>query len=149
MARKTLQYRVTDTTSRDAGTRYLITEMSATDAEKWALRAFIGMAKNGITIPQYTQEGGMALMALYGLNMVAQLPVEEAEYLMGRMMDCVKVMPNDNNDDVVRELVEEDIQDVATRVKLRAEVFKLHVDFIQAGKLLKSGSAAPAPTPTS
>ncbi|WP_444859382.1 hypothetical protein [Serratia sp. (in: enterobacteria)] len=44
-------------------------------------------------------------------------------------MTCVQAVPNPADKTVVRPLIEADIDEVATRLNLRAEVFKLHVDF--------------------
>src|SRR5690242_21778037 len=48
--RKTLRYTVAEE-GRDKGKTYLLTEMSASQAEMWAARAFLAMANNGIEIP--------------------------------------------------------------------------------------------------
>jgi hypothetical protein len=54
-------------------------------------------------------------------------------------------MPDPSKPQLVRKLFDEDIEEVMTLVKLRAEVFKLHVDFSQAGAILKQATAqAPA-----
>lgn len=50
MARKELYYTVEDK-GRDNGKKFYIREMSATQAEWWAIRAILAMANNGINLP--------------------------------------------------------------------------------------------------
>jgi hypothetical protein len=51
-----------------------IREMSATQAEWWAIRAILAMANNGINLPDNLSDMGMAGMAKVGLEMVAKNP---------------------------------------------------------------------------
>lgn len=57
---------------------------------------------------------------------------EVAEPLLEEMWACVQIMPDSSKPHVVRNLIEQDIEEIATRIKLRAEVWKLHVDFLKA-----------------
>lgn len=129
--RKTLTYTV-QSDNRDNGKCFLIREMPATKAEKWAIRAFLALGKSGIELPEGWEQTGMAGMARIGLGMVAKLPYDQAEPLLDEMMECVSIIPNPNKPEIVRSLVEDDIEEVSTRLKLRAEVFNLHVGFSQA-----------------
>lgn len=125
MARKTLTYEVKGT-NRDAGKVFVITEMPATQAQRWALRAFLGMARNGVELPDGIEGMGMAGMLHHGIEMVAKLPFEEADFLIDQLMDCVQIQPSPN---VFRKLIEQDIEELSTRFILAKEAFKLHVDF--------------------
>jgi hypothetical protein len=134
--RKTLKVTIKD---RGEAKRYFITEMSGTEAEDWALELFFAMANAGVDIPEFDnmdelQKLGFAGIAQIGLRALGKIPYEKAKPLLDRMMKCVQFMPNPENDDVVRALVESDIEDVLTRLKLRKEVFNLHTDFLQAVK---------------
>lgn len=131
MARKTLQFTVQDE-GRDQGKVFLLRELSASEAERWALRAFLGAASQGIDVPEDLVHAGMAGLARFGLGFVTKLPWPVAEPLLAEMFACVLIIPNPGNPAIVRALVEDDIEEVATRVKLRLEVFKLHVGFLQA-----------------
>jgi hypothetical protein len=132
MARKTLTYTVQDE-GRDAAKCFLITEMPAHRAERWAIRAFLAMAKGGIELPEGMEQQGFAGLAKIGLGLLLQIPYEMAEPLLDEMMECVQMIPNASNKSVVRALVEDDIEEVATRIRLRKEIFGLHVNFSLAG----------------
>lgn len=143
MARKTLQVTITDE-GRDKGKVFLIREMAASQAERWAMRAFLAMSRHGVELPADAAQSGFAGLASYGLNMIGRLPFEEAEVLMDEMFACVSIIPNPSNPDISRALVEDDIEEVTTRIKLRVEVFKLHTDFLKAAAPSTSASAPAA-----
>lgn len=130
MARKEIYY--TETKGRDAGKVFYIREMSATQAEWWAIRAGMAMARSGVDLPDNFADMGIAAMAGTGLKMVSQIPPAEAKPLLDELMECVQCVPDASNQNIKRRLIDDDIEEIATRLKLRAEVFKLHVDFFQA-----------------
>lgn len=131
MARKEIDYTV-DGENRDTGKLFRITEMPATEAEWWAIRAGLAMAKNGVEVPDNMSDMGMHEMARIGVGMLAKIDPMDAKPLLDELMKCVKIIPDPSNRNVVRALVDSDIEEVSTRLKLRAEVFKLHVGFSQA-----------------
>ena len=129
--RKTLRYTVTDS-GRDHGKVFLITEMSASDAEDWALRAFFALMNSGIDVPDEVADMGFAGIASVGLKALGKVEYSKAKPLFDDMMTCVQVMPDPAKPNVVRSLIDTDIEEVTTRLKLRSEVFKLHTDFLAA-----------------
>lgn len=131
MARKELYYTVEDK-GRDNGKKFYIREMSAAQAEWWAIRAILAMANNGINLPDNLSDMGMAGMAKVGLEMVAKIPPEDARPLLDELMKCVQAVPNPDDQNIKRPLIDDDTEEVMTRLKLRGEVFKLHVDFLTA-----------------
>lgn len=135
--RKSIVYTATD--GRDAGTKYVITEMPASKVEKWARKALSALAKSGVEIPTDVENAGAAGLASMGFQALAGLDDVDAEYLMDEMMTCVQANPSA---EVVRALIEDDIQEVSTRFKIRMEVFKLHTGF-------SLDVAAPKPPTTS
>lgn len=118
-----------DANGRDQGKVFYIKEMAASQAEWWAMRALMAMGRGGVDIPDNLRSMGMAAMAVEGLKAVSKIPPEEARPLLEELMMCVQAVPNPADKSVVRPLIESDIEEVATRLNLRAEVFKLHVDF--------------------
>lgn len=145
MARKTLQYVVEDE-GRDKGKVFFLREMSASEAERWAVRAFLALSRNGVEVPEGASDAGFAGLATYGLSLIGNLPFAEAEVLMEQMFECVSIIPNPSQPNIVRGLVEDDIEEVKTRIKLRIAVFKLHADFSKAVAPSTSASA-PAASP--
>ena len=140
--RKEARYRVEDE-GRDHGKVFLLREMPASQAERWALRAFLAMSRSGIDLPDGATDSGFAGLASYGLSLIGKLPFEDADALMEEMFQCVTIIP-DPSKDFTRNLVEDDIEEIATRVKIRVAVFKLHADFSKAVAPLTSAPASAA-----
>lgn len=144
MARSTVNYTVTDD-GRDFGKVFVLTEMPASKAESWAMRALLALMASGVEVPEGFDRMGMAAMAEVGIRALSGLKWEVAEPLLAEMMECVQVMPDPGKPHVVRRLIEEDIEEVATRVKIRAEVWKLHTGFLKAAApSISEGSPAAA-----
>lgn len=126
---------------RDAGKTFVLTEMPAMRAEKWATRAFMALATNGVKIPEGVADLGMAGFALVGFQAFYGAKFEEVEPLMDEMFECIQIKPSAQ---IVRPLVENDIEEVSTRLALRKEVLELHMGFTfaDAASRLKKSSAA-------
>ena len=132
MARNTANITITDDT-RDKGKVYVLTEMPSAKSESWAARAIMAMIKSGIQLPPGFDRLGMAGLAEVGLQSISGLKWEDAEPLLKEMLDCVQIMPDPTKPHIVRALmVDVDIEELSTRIKLRAEVWKLHVGFLKA-----------------
>jgi hypothetical protein len=131
MARKEIYYTFEDK-GRDLGKTFFIREMSATQAEWWAIRAGMAMARGGVELPDNFADMGIAAMAGTGLKMVSQIPPLEAKPLLDELIECIQFVPDASNQNIKRKLIDDDIEEIATRLKLRMEVFKLHVDFFTA-----------------
>lgn len=133
MARRTA-VSVIDADGRDKGKRFLITEMSASQAERWAVRAFLAMGATGIEIPDDIKEAGLAGLAALGVQAMGFIPFEAAEPLLAEMFDCIQFVPDPANPTFTRPLIEDDIEEVATRLKLRKDVIELHTGFSLAAR---------------
>jgi hypothetical protein len=131
MARATLNYTVNDE-GRDRGKLFVLTEMPASQAESWAMRALLALMSAGVEVPDGFEHMGMAAMAEVGIKALAGLKWEDAEPLLAEMWGCIKIIPDPSKPHVVRNLVEEDVEEISTRIKLRAEVWRLHVGFLKA-----------------
>jgi len=128
MARKVITTTITDE-GRDKGKVFVLTEMPASQAERWALRAFLALAKADIEVPDNLAQMGMAGIALIGVQALLRAPWQEVEPLLDEMLQCIQIQATPGKPGTTRSLVEDDIEDVATRLKLRAELLKLHMDF--------------------
>ena len=131
MARATANYTVTDE-GRDQGKVFVLTEMPASRAESWAMRALLALMAGGVEVPPGFDRMGMAAMAEMGIKALVGLKWEVAEPLLAEMWSCVQIMPDPTKPHVIRNLIEEDIEEITTRIKLRAEVWKLHTGFLKA-----------------
>lgn len=137
--RKSTEIVIDNDGGRDAGKVFVITEMPATQAEKWAMRALLALAKSGVELPDNPAGVGMASIATMGLQSLTKLSFADAEPLMDEMFRCVQIRP-DPSKPFTRHLVEAgpngegaDIEEITTRVRLRAEVLTLHLGFFQPG----------------
>ena len=144
MARATANYTVTDE-GRDNGKVFVITEMPASKAESWAMRALLALMAGGVEVPDGFERMGMAGMAEVGIRALTGLKWEVAEPLLAEMWSCVQIMPDSSKPHIVRNLIEEDIEEITTRIKIRAEVWKLHTGFLKAvAPSISGGSRAAA-----
>lgn len=130
MGRKTKEITITDEASRDNGRKYLITEMPASQCEKWALRVLSTLVKGGFDPSLVGDAGGdMEKLVRAGLETVlGKIDFYDMEPLLDEMMACVQAVSTAG---IARKLVEEDIEEIKTRLALRREVFALHVDFFE------------------
>jgi hypothetical protein len=129
--RKTTQYRVTEE-NRDKGKLFLLTEMSSSRAEAWAMRVLLALVGGNVSLPENFEELGMAALAELGIRAVGGLKWEVAEPLLNEMLECVQFIPDPSKLHIVRDLFPEDIEEIMTRINLRVEVWKLHMDFLSA-----------------
>lgn len=139
MARKILNVTISDE-GRDKDKVFVLTEMPASQAERWAARALFALMNSGVTIPDNIASTGLAGIAALGIKALGRLPFELAEPLLDEMFECVKIMPNP---EVTRALIEDDIEEMKTRIQLRKEIFNLHTSFFITAAPLTQVSAAP------
>nr|WP_321986139.1 hypothetical protein [uncultured Lichenicoccus sp.] len=148
MARKTATYTV-EAEGRDQGRTYYITEMSASAAERWARRLFMAAARSGRDIPVGIMAAGMAGVAAIGFQALASASGPDMDVLMDEMFQCIQFIPDPARPQVKRALIEDDIEEVRTRLQLRSEVFELHTGFSMAAALSRAARPSPQPDPTS
>lgn len=122
---------------RDKGKVFVLTELPAYEAEDWAGRALFALMNAGVEIPDNIAEAGLAGVAALGIKALTKLPFESAKPLLDSMMKCVQIQPSPS---VVRPLVPDDIEEVATLLTLRKQILGLHMDFSMAVARSTSGS---------
>lgn len=126
---------------RDVGKTFRITELSASAAEDWAIRALMAIARGGVEIPDGIPQS-LAGIAILGFKALAGMDPTIAKPLLDEMMSCVQVLTSSG---VARRPMEEDIEEVATRMQLRKEVFEVHTGFFaRAARSKSTTSASPA-----
>jgi hypothetical protein len=114
---------------RDQGKTFLITEMPSDKGEEWACRLLLALGKSGVQVDEHIFSMGMAGIAAMGVQAMGHLPWEVAKPLMAEMFECIRIMPDSKHPNVVRPLIVDDIEEVATRLRLRDEVINLHIGF--------------------
>lgn len=135
MARKEVDVTIT-ADGRDKGKTFRLTEMSASQAERWASRAFRALAKSNTEVPTDVENAGIAELAVFGFKALSGVDDATFDSLMDDIMKCVTVKETA----LVRALTEDDIEEISTRLKLKMEVFQLITGFSLAGLTSKLGS---------
>ena len=92
MARKTRLY-IVEEDGRDKGKSFLLTEMSATKSEDWAIRALLAINSAKAELPDDAPSLGMAALAEVGVKKLLALPFESLKPLLDELMECVKIVP--------------------------------------------------------
>ncbi|MCA7985360.1 hypothetical protein [Burkholderia vietnamiensis] len=134
----------TATDGRDDGKRFAITEMPASQSEEWAARALFAAMSSGVEIPDEVLSMGMAGVAAVGLKSLGRVPFELVKPLFDEMMNCVQYEFEPGRQGGTRALIETDIEEVATRLKLRKAVLDLHLEGFLAAAPSKQASGAAA-----
>ena len=112
---------------RDQGKIFVLTEMPASRGERWAQRVLLAMARAGVSV---AEGGGMAALAVAGMQAFGAISFEEASMLADELMACVTFIPDPVKfPRTARPLIEEDIEEIRTRLHLKSEVFTLHTGF--------------------
>ncbi len=145
MTRKTTTFIATD--GRDKGKRFLITEMSAYHSEEWAARALFAVMHSGVEVPDEVLSAGFAGVAAIGIKALTKVPFELVKPLFDEMMSCVQFEFAAGQQGGARALIEGDngdIEEVATRLKLRKAILELHMESFTAADPSRqaSGSAS-------
>lgn len=134
MPRKQETVRI-DTPGRDEGKVFMLTEMGAAQAESWASRAFFALANSGASIPEQWMGAGMAAVATIGITGLQGLPYALAEPLLAELMACCQFQPDPQRPGVLLPDLDKHIEEVRTRLYLKARAFVLHTGFTWADVL--------------
>jgi len=119
---------------RDLGKTFLLTEMSPIQAFRWGAKAAIALVNAGVKLPEGAEDMGFAgLIGASFSQLTNGIAWEDVEPLLDELMACVKIIPNKSNPDITTHFYEAFIDEVSTIAILHAEVFKLHINFTQAG----------------
>lgn len=113
---------------RDKGKTFHIREMSAWDAERWAMRAFFAVMNSGVDIDENLSRSGMAGIAVAGIKAFGMVPYERAQPLLDELLRCVSYR-YDSSPSGFRAMVEQDVEEPGTILQLRAEALNLHINF--------------------
>lgn len=147
MARKVVDVTI-DMPGRDFGRVYRLTEMASSQAEEWAARAFFAMASSGIPVDDELRQSGLAGLVATGLQQIGKLPWQLVKPLWDEMFKCVQFVPDPSKPNVKRALIEDDIEEIPTRLFLRKELLKLHTDFFRgADQSTSTNGSAPMVKP--
>ncbi len=139
MARKVTTYTI-NSNDRDKGKQFILTEMSAVQAEDWAIHALIALGAANVDIPEGATDLGMAALAEVGLKKLFAINPAVLKPLLTELMGCVQYLPDPSKPTVTINypLFENQIEEAKTLFLLKWEVLKLHLSFLEAGSLSPS-----------
>ena len=130
MARKEIPY-IVETEGRDKGKEFLITEMSAWDADSLAQDIFRAMGESNFSgIPSDVMNMGCAGLATIGVNVVSASSPEVARQLRDRLMSTVQIVITHDGNRQMREVKPIDFEEVSTIRTLMDQVFKVNFEFL-------------------
>ncbi|MBW7622085.1 hypothetical protein LDJ78_16285 [Citrobacter portucalensis] len=131
MARKEIPY-IVETEGRDKGKEFLITEMSAWDADSLAQDIFRAMGdSNYSSIPADVIAMGCAGLATVGLSVISASSPEVARQLRDRLMSTVDIIITNDGQRQQRKVNGSlDFEEVSTIRTLLDKVFQVNFDFL-------------------
>ncbi|MEB0359563.1 hypothetical protein VC566_00665 [Citrobacter freundii] len=131
MARKEIPF-IVEEEGRDKGKEFLITEMSAWDADSLAQDIFRAMGdSNYSSIPADVIAMGCAGLATVGLSVISASSPEVARQLRDRLMSTVDiVITNDGKRQQRKVNGALDFEEVSTIRSLLDKVFQVNFDFL-------------------
>jgi len=148
MARRERVVTITEP-GRDQGKTFLLTELDAFAGEWWAIRALTVLGNAGVNLPGNALESGMAGIAaveastgavtallVAGLRMLPGVDPNALKPLLDEMLACVRYKPNGPQNIPPQPLMFNEfsqVEEIATILKLRAELIELHTGFSLAG----------------
>lgn len=128
MARKTCRITI-DADGRDKGKTFVLTELPALDIERWTVRLVLALGKNGVNLPDVQADSGFAGIAGVLWVLIAQISPDEAEALLATMLQNLKI----DEGKITRELVDGDIEEAETLLRIRLAWVDLHSGFFAKG----------------
>ena len=155
MARKSKHFEIkkaedSSRENRDLGKVFQIDEMPAMRATRWADRAFLALAHAGVEVPKEIVQLGIIGVWLLSMRAFTNASYVELEPLLDELMTCVRICPTPGDFNIIRPLIESDIEEVSTVYALRQEVLQLHSGFTYADALsLFMAAASPSTSPLS
>ncbi|EAS8902409.1 TPA: hypothetical protein ACTAM0_003209 [Salmonella enterica subsp. enterica serovar Soerenga] len=131
MARKEIPF-IVETEGRDKGKEFLITEMSAWDADSLAQDIFRAMGdSNYSSIPADVIAMGCAGLATVGLSVISASSPEVARQLRDRLMSTVDIVITSDGKRQQRKVNGSlDFEEVSTIRSLLDKVFQVNFDFL-------------------
>ncbi|HBM8406675.1 hypothetical protein ACTJN2_12925 [Citrobacter freundii] len=131
MARKEIPF-IVEEEGRDKGKEFLITEMSAWDADTLAQDIFRAMGdSNYSSIPADVIAMGCAGLATVGLSVISASSPEVARQLRDRLMSTVDIIiTNDGKRQQRKVNGSLDFEEVSTIRSLLDKVFQVNFDFL-------------------
>ncbi|MCW4590910.1 hypothetical protein NO263_09990 [Gluconacetobacter entanii] len=134
MALKSIEYTVAEE-GEDCGKVFVITRMSAFDADRWGRHVLHAALAGGYRAPDGDDVAeGMGSIAEAGMRIFGMMAPEAADTLLDRLMQCVRII-RDPAHPTPQPVIPADIQEVGTVGLLQMEAMKLHTDFFSGASV--------------
>ncbi|CNF28803.1 hypothetical protein QVN42_13255 [Yersinia nurmii] len=130
MSRKQITYIVEDE-GRDKGKEFLITEMSAWDAEELSEEIYRAMGHGEFnSLPADVVSMGISGLATVGMSVLAAAPASVSRPISDRLLSTVLIVITHNGKENSRPIKSIDFEEVSTIRALKDKVFELNFGFL-------------------
>lgn len=130
MSRKQITYIVEDE-CRDKGKEFLITEMSAWDAEELSEEVYRAMGHGEFnSLPADVVSMGVAGLATVGMSVLAAAPASVSRPISERLLATVQIVISNEGKDIPRAIKPIDFEEISTIRTLKDKVFELNFGFL-------------------
>ncbi|MFM1413565.1 hypothetical protein [Yersinia sp. 22-579] len=130
MSRKQITYIVEDE-GRDKGKEFIITEMSAWDAEELSEEIYRAMGHGEFnSLPADVVSMGVAGLATVGISVLAAAPASVSRPISDRILSTVEIVITNEGKDINRAIKPLDFEEISTIRTLKDKVFELNFGFL-------------------
>ncbi|ENF3463380.1 hypothetical protein SM871_004427 [Yersinia enterocolitica] len=130
MSRKQITYTVEDE-GRDKGKEFIITEMSAWDAEELSEEIYRAMGHGEFnSLPADVVAMGVAGLATVGVSVLAAAPASVSRPISDRILSTVEIVITNEGKDITRSIKPLDFEEISTIRTLKDKVFELNFGFL-------------------
>ncbi|EMY4690300.1 TPA: hypothetical protein ACPZRY_004353 [Yersinia enterocolitica] len=130
MSRKQITYTVEDE-GRDKGKEFIITEMSAWDAEELSEEIYRAMGHGEFnSLPADVVSMGVAGLATVGVSVLAAAPASVSRPISDRILSTVEIVITNEGKDITRSIKPLDFEEISTIRTLKDKVFELNFGFL-------------------
>ncbi|MFP1876254.1 hypothetical protein [Lonsdalea quercina] len=130
MSRKQITYIVEDE-GRDKGKEFLITEMSAWDAEELAEEIYRAMGQGEFnSLPADVVAMGSAGLATVGMSVLSAAPARTSRPIADKLLSTVEIVITHEGKETRRKVKPIDFEEVPTIRALKDKVFELNFGFL-------------------
>ncbi len=130
MSRKQVTFIVEDE-GRDKGKEFLITEMSAWDAEELSEEIYRAMGHGEFnSLPADVVSMGVAGLATVGISVLAAAPASVSRPISDRILSTVEIVITNEGKDINRAIKPLDFEEISTIRTLKDKVFELNFGFL-------------------
>ena len=113
---------------RDKGKTFKITEMSATQADRWTLKVLCLFGKGGILLEELAKMDFNTIIKIMG-----DVSYDMAEPLLDELLECASFKKDGVYVPMKGSMIESVVEDFRTLYRLRLEALQLVLGFLEQG----------------